>query len=477
MSSFLGWLTRPKTAASSESKKVVGAEDGGERKKVVGDVIAAVPKLNLLRASSEHVVQPAAVAKEAARTARTKREGTKNGRPKSAARGSQALIVAPPADFSGFLSQKARVVMEGRMNKLKGRGVGKSWVPQHFILKADAFYYTPNKQFSHKEKKVSLVKTKIGTAQHYTKKENAFGVMDVSSRSLHIMCVESESLMHEWIKALIAVRTALEGRARDSQPNAALALNPRYPHIPSLPPPRTGSSTSESRPTYLAHLTDSEGEGEDMEEGYLADDAHVGTPSGGGVAAISEPPSSRPPAAPQEQLQAPQTQKARRSQPALRAPVAARGRPQRAEDPLGLVGLSRRSPPASAAAGVERLGTFNLTEQDSDDDSDFALAVTIQPSQSRAGRAPEMHQCERTDTPRRGSVISPARQRTPLAAPAPLTTPRDGAVRAVLVGAPVMGRSAAYPTQMVRMELACRAPRFILSSSSLSRLSLSVYLT
>ena len=115
--------------------------------------------------------------------------------------------------------------MEGRLNKLKGRGIGKSWVPQYFVLKADAFYYTPNKTYSHKEKKVSLVRAKIGTAQHYTKKDHAFGVMD--KNQLHIMCAESESLMHEWIKALIAVRTALEGRTSDSQLNPAFALNPR----------------------------------------------------------------------------------------------------------------------------------------------------------------------------------------------------------------------------------------------------------
>jgi len=44
--------------------------------------------------------------------------------------------------------------MEGWMNKLKGRGISKSWVPQLFVLKADAFYFTPNKTFSHKKKRV-----------------------------------------------------------------------------------------------------------------------------------------------------------------------------------------------------------------------------------------------------------------------------------------------------------------------------------
>lgn len=466
MATFLGWLTRRTTASSSESKPVPVGGDAAPKSP------AAVPKLNMLRASAEHVVQLAAVSKDSAatqRTARTKREvtktvWTKTARTKSAAGKasvglSQALIVAPPSDFTSFLSQKARVVMEGRMNKLKGRGVGKSWVPQHFILKADAFYYTPNKQFSHKEKKVSLVKTKIGTAQHYTKKDNAFGIMDMSSRSLHIMCVESESLMHEWIKALIAVRTALEGRARDSQPNAALALNSRYPHIPSLPPPPSaatspaGQTTTETRPTYVAHLTDSEGEGE-KDEGSPDDDEQGGAPNGAG-ALMQEPPRSRPPAAPQPP-HSPHTQHARRAKLELRAPApvaAAGGITQRADDPLGLTGLSPS--PTTAAAGVARL---NLTdsEQDSDVDSDFALAVTIQPNPMRARRAPpEAHQCGHvsTGTQWRGSVISPARQRTPLAAPAPQATPRDGAVRAVLVGASVMGQSAAYHTQMVRMEL------------------------
>jgi len=104
------------------------------------------------------------------------------------------------------------------------------------VLKADAFYFTLNKTFSHKKKKVSLVKTKIGTAQHYTRKDHAFGILDPRTRKLHVMCVESEALMHEWIKALIAVRTTLEGRARETLPQPALALNARFPNIPSLPP-------------------------------------------------------------------------------------------------------------------------------------------------------------------------------------------------------------------------------------------------
>jgi hypothetical protein len=179
-------------------------------------------------------------------------------------------------------AQQASVVMEGCMNKLKSRGmgIGKSWVPQHFVLKVDALYYTPNKAFSHKMKKISLLRTRVGTAQHYTKREYSFGVLDAKARELHIMCAESESLMHEWIKALIAVQAALESRMREVQPDA-LALNPCFPNIPSLPAPAKkqeeqadAGSVGKASPaapsciTLVPHLTDSEEE-EEEEGGML----------------------------------------------------------------------------------------------------------------------------------------------------------------------------------------------------------------
>ena len=228
---MLGWLRstgRSSRSASSKGEEVPATE-------------AQVPKLNLLRTSAKDVSRLSTTSasrlntdqslpssandtKGSERSTRPSNVEPHHGSAAKSVADHQASALTQPS-FSSFAQQQARVVMEGRLNKLKGRGIGKSWVPQYFVLKADAFYYTPNKTYSHKEKKVSLVRAKIGTAQHYTKKDHAFGVMD--KNQLHIMCAESESLMHEWIKALIAVRTALEGRTSDSQLNPAFALNPR----------------------------------------------------------------------------------------------------------------------------------------------------------------------------------------------------------------------------------------------------------
>jgi hypothetical protein len=182
-------------------------------------VPAAVPKLNLSRQdglSTRPASAKPAIAGPASSMPDAK-ASTRVSRPASAA---DTRVAAA----SLLSKQQARVILEARMSKLKGRGIGKSWVSQHFVLKADALYYTPDKTYSHKIKKVSLVRAKIGTAQHWTKKDNAFGV--VEKDQVHIMCAESESAMHEWIKALVAVRTALRGRAA-LQPSPALALNPR----------------------------------------------------------------------------------------------------------------------------------------------------------------------------------------------------------------------------------------------------------
>jgi hypothetical protein len=191
-----------------------------------GTVPAEVPKLNLSHADPGTLVssRPASAKPAVAGpiiSLPVALPSTLVSRPASAAPHRSG---AAPFAASLLSKQQARVILEARMSKLKGRGIGKSWVSQHFVLKADALYYTPHKTYSHKIKKVSLVRAKIGTAQHWTKKDNAFGV--VEKDQVHIMCAESESAMHEWIKAMVAVRTALQGRAA-LQPSPALALNPR----------------------------------------------------------------------------------------------------------------------------------------------------------------------------------------------------------------------------------------------------------
>ena len=212
-----------------------------------------VPKLNLARATSAlYPTTAAPSAKAAARPmsaaeARPKSASRTEARPKSASRTSASAPNAHGATSLGpraaLLAQQARTVMEGRMNKLKGRGPGvsKAWVPQHFVLKADALYYTPNQAFSHKMKKVSLGRTKIGTAQHYTRKDHAFGVLDSRSGELHVMCAETDAAMHEWIKALIAVRSAIDPE------RALLAAGLQYTH--AHPPTPTHHAPHTRSPT------------------------------------------------------------------------------------------------------------------------------------------------------------------------------------------------------------------------------------
>lgn len=206
-----------------------------------------VPKLNLARASSAlHPTTAAPSAKAAARPM-----SAAEARPKSASRTARASSASAPNPHgatslgprAALLAQQARTVMEGRMNKLKGRGPGvsKAWVPQHFVLKADALYYTPNQAFSHKMKKVSLGRTKIGTAQHYTRKDHAFGVLDSRSGELHVMCAETDAAMHEWIKALIAVRSAIDPE------RALLAAGLQYTH--AHPPTPTHHAPHTRSPT------------------------------------------------------------------------------------------------------------------------------------------------------------------------------------------------------------------------------------
>jgi hypothetical protein len=188
-------------------------------------VPSAVPKLNLSRADQgTHVSSRPASAKPTSTTPATRVSRPASAAPQRSVEEGKEERERGKFAASLLSKQQARVILEARMSKLKGRSIGKSWVSQHFVLKADALYYTPDKTYSHKIKKVSLLRAKIGTAQHWTKKDNAFGV--VEKDQVHIMCAESEGAMHEWIKALVAVRTALQGRAA-LQPSPALALNPR----------------------------------------------------------------------------------------------------------------------------------------------------------------------------------------------------------------------------------------------------------
>ena len=319
---------------------------------------------------------------------------------------SRAVIPPPTSTFASFQAQQARIVMEGRLNKLKGRGLGKSWVPQHFVLKADAFYYTPNKIFSHKQKKISLVKARIGTAQHYTKKDNAFGIMDARKRALHIMSAESESLMHEWIRALIAVRTALEGRVRDAKPNPTLALNPRFPDIPSLPPLRKDNDQDEAdaayspsaaraqaSATYLAHLTDeSDSDGPDA-----GDDSRSRAPdSMPAAAAAAAGLRSTAGRLPTRRADESGVNAAR----ALPAPslVSSRSARPTAADPLGLA--ERQDEPRR----VRETDADRQTDRDRDRDRDRQTDRQRQ----REGRARKKQE----PSPARSSVISPARALT-----------------------------------------------------------------
>ena len=317
---------------------------------------------------------------------------------------SDIRAVIPPSTptFASFQAQQARIVMEGRLNKLKGRGLGKSWVPQHFVLKADAFYYTPNRIFSHKQKKISLVKARIGTAQYYTKKDNAFGIMDARKRALHIMSAESESLMHEWIRALIAVRTALEGRVRDAKPNPTLALNPRFPDIPSLPPPRKdqdeadaadspSAARAQASATYLAHLTDeSDSDGPDA-----GDDSRSRAPDSMPAAAAAS-------AGLRSTAGRLPTRRAHDSgdnaAPALPPPslVSSRAARPAAADPLGLA--ERQDEPGR----VRETDADRQTTRDRDRDR------PTDRQRQREGRARKKQE----PSPARSSVISPARALT-----------------------------------------------------------------
>lgn len=303
------------------------------------------------------------------------------------------------------------------MNKLKGRGLGKSWVPQHFVLKADAFYYTPNKTYSHKEKKISLVKAKIGTAQHYTKKENAFGIMDARKRALHIMSAESESLMHEWIRALIAVRTALEGRARDSKPNP---LNPRFPDIPSLPLPRKDNeqgqadvaespspARAQASATYLAHLTDDSDDNDDELYPDVGNDCR------------SRPPECMPAPAPA----------AGSSRSRATAALVARRANNNSDDGSGSV---RPAPSLMTAPGApppeDPLGLADRAQSD---------------DHSREGRARRKQ--DPSPTRSRSCVISPARALT--ASPRVDAAPAGAVARGVLL--PAKPLAPAFSRQMV----------------------------
>ncbi|EKX44854.1 hypothetical protein GUITHDRAFT_139468 [Guillardia theta CCMP2712] len=150
--------------------------------------------------------------------------GSINSQPKKMTAGSRVLVPSTTkqtkSQFEDYLNQSAVSVLEGDLMKRKGRGIGKAWVRQHFVLRKDALYYGPCTGFTYKEKKIALSRVHIGSAEHYTNKENAFGVLDSSSKSLHVMSAESERSMIEWVKTLIAVQVALENR---------------HPEIPSLP--------------------------------------------------------------------------------------------------------------------------------------------------------------------------------------------------------------------------------------------------
>eukprot|EP00960_Hanusia_phi_P044240 756535-Hanusia_phi.AAC.4 len=145
---------------------------------------------------------------------------------------SRVLVPSTPtktkAQFEDYLNQNAVSVLEGDLMKRKGRGIGKAWVRQHFVLRKDALYYGPCTGFTYKEKKITL------------SRENAFGVLDTSSKSLHVMYAESEKSMIEWVKTLIAVQIALENRYtphKTARPRSALhqGSNSKYREIPSLP--------------------------------------------------------------------------------------------------------------------------------------------------------------------------------------------------------------------------------------------------
>ncbi len=351
---MIGWLTE-RVRGKAAGVGAPGAADAPAQASAAppaGQAPPAVPRLNLragapadARAATE---RPRASAPERPGSAVSERRDGPRAKPRSSAPSAAdpRAYGAAPSPYQSFLAQQARIVMEGRMNKLKGRGLGKTWVPQHFVLKADAFYYTPNKMYSHKVKKISLVKAKIGTAQHYTKKDNAFGVMDARKRTMHIMCAESESLMHEWIRALIAVRTALEGRARDVKLNAALALNPRFPDIPSLPPLRKDDDDEspagdtplapQASATYLAHLTD-DSDGDD-DDAYLAPADAVVPPCPSASTATTRNAAEPFPAAPLPlTTQSSDTSDERRAH-ASRAPTNMPAARPAAADPLGLAG-------------------------------------------------------------------------------------------------------------------------------------------
>jgi len=404
---MMGWLTA-RVRGRAAGPDAADADAQAAAAPSSGQAPPAVPRLNLHAGGAPAAARAAT---ERPGSAATERRTGPRAKPRSSAlpAADPRVYGTTPSPYQSFLAQQARIVMEGRMNKLKGRGLGKTWVPQHFVLKADAFYYTPNKMYSHKEKKISLVKTKIGTAQHYTKKDNAFGVVDARKRAMHIMCAESESMMHEWIRALIAVRTALEGRARDVKPNAALALNPRFPDIPSLPPPRKDDDDEraagdtppapQASATYLAHLTD-DSDGDDDAHLTLAgdDDAHF-TPA---VALVPPRPSARPTA----------TRNAAESLPAAPRPLTTQSSDTSDDHPAH----ASRAPTYTPAARPAAADPLGLASQD---DS------SARPARSSRKQDP---------SPSRSSVISPARAFT--------ATPRcvaegDGAIaRGVLVPAP-----------------------------------------
>jgi hypothetical protein len=59
-----------------------------------------------------------------------------------------------------------------------------------FFCRRDALYYSPAKDYTHNYKKISLMHSKIGTAEQYTPRKNAFGVMDPIDRVIHIMAAD-----------------------------------------------------------------------------------------------------------------------------------------------------------------------------------------------------------------------------------------------------------------------------------------------
>lgn len=115
--------------------------------------------------------------------------------------------------YDDMFNQKAKDILKGTLGKLKGKGIGKAWVRQLFVLKQDALWYGVNDKFSHVEKKIPLAYAQIGTAENLTSRPNAFGVLDFYTKEMHVMAAESREAMEDWIRAMHTVRISLESKA------------------------------------------------------------------------------------------------------------------------------------------------------------------------------------------------------------------------------------------------------------------------